>query len=164
VVLSRRRVAGHLIVYDEPTSRRLARFGHEASGPEWLVRRYLTAAGLRFRTRNRDLPGSPDLANRSRRWAVFVHGCVWHHHASCPRATVPSRNRTFWLSKFRDNRRRDRRVLLQLERVGFTVVVIWECEVMQPRVLRQRLSKVVRALTSEQARRGAGGRRAGRPG
>lgn len=145
MVLARRRVGGHVIAYDEPTSRRLARFGHETSGPELVVRHYLSAAGLRFRTHNRDLPGSPDVANRSRRWAIFVHGCFWHHHSGCPRATVPSRNRAFWLSKFRDNRRRDRRVVSQLERAGFTVAVVWECEVMRSGLLGRRLSKVVRA-------------------
>ena len=156
MALTRRHVAGHLIVYDEPTSRRLARFGHEISGPEWMVRRHLSDAGLRFTTHNRDLPGSPDLANRSRRWAVFVHGCYWHHHTGCPRATIPSRNRGFWLSKFRDNRRRDQRVVSELEEKGFTVVVVWECEVVEPRVLRQRVSKMVRAVA--QARRGDGTR------
>ena len=145
MALARRRVGGHLIVYDESTSRRLARFGHETSRPERVVQRFLSSAGLRFRTHNRDLPGSPDVANRTRKWAAFVHGCFWHHHAGCRRATVPSRNRAFWLSKFRDNRRRDRRVVSQLEEAGFTVAVVWECEVAQSPVLRRRLSKLVRA-------------------
>ncbi len=145
MALARRRLGGHLIVYDQATSRRLARFGHETSGPERLVRSFLSSAGLRFRTKNRDLPGSPDVANRSKKWAVFVHGCYWHHHAGCRRATVPTRNRAFWLSKFRDNRRRDRRVVSQLEAAGFTVAVVWECEMLEPHVLGQRLSKVVRA-------------------
>ncbi len=151
MALAGRRVGGHLIVYDQATSRRLARFGHETSGPERAVRSFLSAAGLRFRTQNRDLPGSPDVANRSKRWAVFVHGCYWHHHAGCYRATVPTRNRAFWLSKFRDNRRRDRRVVSQLEAAGFTVAVVWECEMAKPGVLDRKLSKVVRA-----ARRRAG--------
>ena len=144
MALSRRRVGGHLIVYDQATSRRLARFGHETSTPERLVRSFLSSAGLRFRTHNRDLPGSPDVANRSKKWAVFVHGCYWHHHAGCYRATVPTRNRAFWLAKFRDNRRRDRRVVSQLERAGFTVAVVWECEAVAPRVLGRRLAEVVR--------------------
>ncbi len=144
MALRRRRVGGHLIVYDETTSRRLSRFGHETSRPELVVRRFLHQAGLRFRTSNRDLPGSPDVANRSRKWAVFVHGCYWHHHRGCRRATVPTRNRAFWLAKFRDNRRRDRRVVAELERDGFTVAVLWECEVGRPEVLRRGLAAVLR--------------------
>lgn len=145
MALARRRVGGHLIVYDQATSRRLARFGHETSEPERVVRRFLSSAGLRFRTRNGDLPGSPDVANRTRKWVVFVHGCYWHHHARCHRATVPTRNRAFWLAKFRDNCRRDRRVVSQLEADGFTVAIVWECEVRKPAVLKARLASVVRA-------------------
>lgn len=152
MALVRRRIDGHVVVYDEATSRRLARFGHEVTTPEQLVRSFLSAAGLRFRTRNRDLPGSPDLANRSKRWAVFVHGCYWHHHAGCSRATIPARNRDFWLSKFRANRRRDRRVIDKLEMAGYTVGVVWECEVVLPTSLRSALLIVIRA-----ARRRTGG-------
>ncbi len=151
--LVRRRVGGHSISYDQETSRRLARFGHETSGPERLVRAYLASLGLRFRTRNRDLTGSPDVANRAKRWAVFVHGCFWHHHAGCSRATVPSRNRSFWLSKFRDNRRRDRRVVSELERAGFVVAVLWECEILTQRALSRQLAKIVRAGAAVRTRR-----------
>lgn len=143
--VARRRIGKHLVVYDEATSRRLARFGHETSGPERLVRRFLASLGLRFRVCNRDLPGSPDVANRSRKWAVFVHGCFWHHHPRCRRAAVPSRNRAFWLAKFRRNRARDHRVVSQLQADGFTVGVAWECEVNRVGVLQRRLAKVVRA-------------------
>jgi DNA mismatch endonuclease (patch repair protein) len=146
VALVRRRIGRYVIAYDEASSRRLARFGHETSGPEHVVRRVLYGAGLHFRTLNRDLPGSPDAANRSKKWAVFVHGCYWHHHAACRRATVPVRNRAFWLAKFRENRRRDRRVVSRLEAAGFTVAVIWECDVANPRLLSTRLSKILRAM------------------
>lgn len=142
--LKRRRVDGHLITFDEATSRRLSRFGHEESRPERLVRRVLYAAGLRFRIHNRDLPGSPDVANRCGRWAVFVHGCFWHHHPRCRRATIPSRNRAFWLEKFRANRRRDARVARELTRSGYAVAVVWECETADPAVLRRRLAPLMR--------------------
>ena len=143
--LARRRIGRYVVVFDEATSRRLARFGHETSGPERTVRRFLASLGMRFRVRNRDLPGSPDIANRSRKWAIFVHGCFWHHHYGCSRAAVPSRNRAFWVAKFSRNRRRDRRVLSQLQRGGFTVGVVWECEVSRVSLLRQRLQDVLRA-------------------
>jgi DNA mismatch endonuclease, patch repair protein len=92
------------------------------------VRRELHRMGCRFRVHNRDLPGTPDIANRSRRWAIFVHGCFWHHHEGCKRATVPKRNRTFWLAKFRSNRDRDRRAEETLRRAGFLTITIWECD------------------------------------
>jgi DNA mismatch endonuclease (patch repair protein) len=97
--------------------------------PEILVRRALHRLGHRFRVQNRDLPGSPDAANRKRRWAVFVHGCYWHAHEGCPRHTIPKRNRAFWLEKFRANRARDERAAAELREQGYRVFTIWECEV-----------------------------------
>src|SRR5262249_2591674 len=78
--------------------------------------------------RNGDLPGSPDAANRTRLWAVFVHGCFWHRHDGCVRTTTPKRNRAFWEAKFAANQTRDRRAGLALRRLGYTVVIVWECE------------------------------------
>lgn len=92
------------------------------------MRRALHRLGHRFRLDNRDLPGSPDIANRKRRWAVFVHGCYWHAHEGCPRHTIPKRNREFWQEKFRTNRERDERAVAQLEARGYEVVTIWECQ------------------------------------
>ncbi len=109
--------------------------------PEILVRRLLHRLGHRFRTVNRDLPGSPDVANRSKRWALFVHGCYWHAHQGCPRHTVPKRNRAFWVEKFRANRERDERVAATLEECGYTVVTVWECETLDLETLEQRLGR-----------------------
>lgn len=96
--------------------------------PEILVRRLLHGLGHRFRVTNRDLPGSPDIANRAKKWAVFVNGCYWHAHEGCARHTIPKRNREFWLEKFEANRARDRRAVAQLEELGYKVVTVWECE------------------------------------
>jgi DNA mismatch endonuclease (patch repair protein) len=113
---------------------------------ELVVRNILWCVlGARYRTRNRDLPGSPDIANRSRRWAVFVHGCFWHHHRGCYRATIPKRNRAFWLDKFQANRARDARALRRLRRLGFRCLVVWECQIdRDPRAIAARLRVVVR--------------------
>lgn len=67
------------------------------------------------------------MANRRRRWAVFVHGCFWHRHG-CKASTRPSRNREFWAAKFARNVERDRRAVEALRARGYVVVVIWECE------------------------------------
>jgi len=108
---------------------------------ELLVRSLLHRLGHRYRVRNRDLPGSPDAANRSRRWAVFVHGCYWHAHESCARHTVPRRNREWWKNKFADNRARDARVATALRNSGYTVVIVWECEVTDEAALERRLKR-----------------------
>ncbi|WP_248360513.1 very short patch repair endonuclease [Anaeromyxobacter oryzae] len=114
---------------DEATSIRLGRIRQHGTSAELLVRQILHGLGLRFRVGARDLPGSPDIVNRSKRWAVFVHGCFWHAHRGCPRATVPKRNREFWIAKFSANTQRDRASVAALRRLGFRVVVVWECQV-----------------------------------
>ena len=127
---------------DPETSVRMGHVRQRGTSVEITVRRILRSLGHGFRTENRDLAGSPDMANRSRKWAVFVHGCFWHGHPGCVRATVPKRNRTFWMKKFSQNRRRDARAIAKLRRRGFTTVVIWECQV------EERLASVARKLAS----------------
>src|SRR5688500_11011359 len=98
---------------------RMSRQRQKDTHAEIVVRRLLHRLGHRFRTNNRDLPGSPDVANRARRWAVFVHGCYWHAHEGCPHHTLPRRNREFWLEKFAANRARDARVTRELLALGY---------------------------------------------
>ena len=126
---------------DAKTSARLGRIPQRDTSVEVLVRKLLHADGIRYRIHNRDLPGSPDVANRSQRWAIFVHGCFWHHHEGCPRATIPKRNRKFWLKKFDANRNRDRTAVDQLRGLGFRCFVVWECQ------LRCRQPEVFRSIT-----------------
>lgn len=120
------------LVTDKETSARLARIPQRDTGPELVVRQIVHSLGHRYRVRNRDLPGSPDLANRRRQWAIFVHGCFWHAHVGCPRATIPKRNREFWKAKLAGNRTRDERVVEVLERDGWKVATVWECELRGP--------------------------------
>jgi DNA mismatch endonuclease, patch repair protein len=111
----------------EAASARMARVRRHATAPELVVRKAARSLGLRFTVRNSDLPGSPDLANRTRKLAVFVHGCFWHRHRGCKRTTTPKRNRRFWEAKFRANQARDRKALRLLSDRGFEAIVIWEC-------------------------------------
>jgi len=128
---------------DPATSERMARIRQRDTGAERLVHEGLRRLGLRFRTHNRDLPGSPDVANRAKRWAIFVNGCYWHSHKGCVRATVPKRNRLFWLKKFAANRARDRRVVRELRSMGYRTLVIWECEAEKPGSLLTRLRRLL---------------------
>lgn len=96
--------------------------------PEMCVRRYLHAAGLRYRLHDRELPGKPDLVFPRNRVAVFVHGCFWHQHSMCKYATMPASNVDFWNRKFAANVGRDKLTREQLTDMGWTVLTIWECE------------------------------------
>lgn len=129
------------LTVDPVTSARLGRIRQKDTAPEQAVRSLLHGLGLRFRIRNRDLPGAPDAANRTGRWAVFVHGCFWHSHRDCHRATTPKRNRDFWLQKFVANRARDARVVRELRGLGYRTLVVWECELADLRRLTRRVVK-----------------------
>lgn len=96
---------------------------------ELSVGAMLRRLGIGYRKNVRALPGSPDFANARAGWAIFVNGCYWHHHRGCRRATIPKANREFWLEKFRANRSRDARAIRSLRRLGFYVILLWECEV-----------------------------------
>ena len=117
------------LVTDAATSARMKRIRQRDTNPELLFRRWLWNRGIRFTTSNRDLPGSPDLANRTRRWAVFVHGCFWHGHRGCIRFRIPKRNAEFWREKIKKNIQRDHRKNDELAALGFHVLTVWECEV-----------------------------------
>ena len=136
------------IVSPAVRSRMMRAVGQKDTKPELAVRRILRDLGLHYRVRNRDLPGSPDIANRKRRWAIFVNGCFWHGHRNCPKtkggagSRVPASNREYWAEKMAANRSRDARKCRELRKVGFRVFVIWECELRNPARLERRLSKL----------------------
>ncbi len=100
------------------------------SKPELIVRRLLHRIGYRYRLHERDLPGRPDIVFRSRRKAIFVHGCFWHQHPdpSCPLARRPKSRQEFWLPKFEANVARDQRVQARLVELGWEACVVWECQ------------------------------------
>ena len=129
---------------DPDTSKRMAGIRQQGTSAELVVRKVAWSLGLRYRVNNRELAGSPDLANRSKKWAVFVHGCFWHRHKGCARTTTPKRNRAFWVAKFDTNVERDRRVVERLRRDAWTVVIVWECEALRrPKTVEGKLSKLV---------------------
>lgn len=96
--------------------------------PELRVRAALTDLGVRFRTNVGSLPGSPDIANKTARKAIFVHGCFWHHHR-CDRGRVPAANGVFWREKLLGNVARDKRKVRKLKALEYDVLILWGCEV-----------------------------------
>lgn len=110
-------------------SRLMASIRAKDTRPEMLVRRYLHAAGLRFRLHDRRLPGRPDIVLKRHRVAIFVNGCFWHRHVGCVLATEPSSNVAFWAAKFEANVSRDARSQSDLEKLGWMPLIIWECEI-----------------------------------
>ena len=97
--------------------------------PELMLRRALHKVGKRYRCNVRALPGSPDIVFSRHRLAIFVHGCFWHQHPGCTEASQPKTNRPYWQPKLLGNVERDRRHRQELERLGYKVLVLWECEI-----------------------------------
>ena len=104
------------------------RSGH--TKPELIIRSLLHRAGFRFRIKNNKLPGSPDIVLPKYKTALFIHGCYWHRHEGCSKATMPKSNREFWRKKFADNVTRNRRVQEELQQLQWRVLILWECEIM----------------------------------
>jgi DNA mismatch endonuclease (patch repair protein) len=109
-----------------------------------LLRRALHRAGLRYRLHARDLPGRPDIVFRGPRIAVFVHGCFWHGH-ECRAGRSPATNRDYWLPKIAANRERDGRKARELAEAGWTVIVVWQCEL---RLLRHVVDRIIEMVGS----------------
>ena len=99
--------------------------------PEVALRRALWRRGFRYRVNVKNLPGSPDIVLPKHRTVVFVHGCFWHGHNGCKEYTVPKTNTEFWVNKVARNQERDQEVWRKLEAKGWSVVIVWECELVK---------------------------------
>ena len=115
------------------------------TSPELIVRRALTRLGARYRLHRKELPGSPDIVMPGRRLALFVHGCFWHGHDCARGARVPKQNRDYWVAKVARNVARDVRSREALEKGGWRVETVWECELKDAAGLEARLSALLAA-------------------
>jgi DNA mismatch endonuclease, patch repair protein len=97
--------------------------------PEVAVRKFLFAAGMRFRLHSKSVPGRPDIVLPKYKAAVFVHGCFWHRHPNCRFSYMPRSNVAFWRKKFESNVARDQRVRELVRKAGWKAHTIWACEV-----------------------------------
>jgi DNA mismatch endonuclease (patch repair protein) len=127
-------------------SQMMGRIRSRDTQPEIITRAAVHALGLRFRKHVTSLPGNPDLANKSHKWAIFVHGCFWHSHQKCKLASCPKSNRSYWEEKLRRNQARDVEKIGILRGKGFEVLVIWECEVRDVGQMQGALEKFFRNL------------------
>lgn len=116
------------ILSKEQRSKLMSKVRSQDTKPEWILRCGLHRLGFRYRLKNNQLSGSPDLAFPKYHAAVFVHGCYWHRHPGCKDASTPKSNIDFWERKFAENVERDSRIIRELENLGWRILVVWECE------------------------------------
>lgn len=108
--------------------RNMAAIRSASTKPEIELRRTLWRLGFRHRVNDRMLPGKPDIVLPKYRTVIFIHGCFWLGHKGCRLYTVPKTNTDFWTAKVARNQERDQEVWRQLEAKGWSVIIVWECE------------------------------------
>ncbi len=129
--------------------------------PELFVRKLLHAAGYRYLLHGRiahgtlerlhrqspdirlpgnRLPGSPDIVFAARKQAVFIQGCFWHLHSCAAGIHAPATNARFWAAKRDRTHERDGQNAEALKALGFSSLVLWECELADPEAVLQRLA------------------------
>jgi DNA mismatch endonuclease (patch repair protein) len=113
----------------------------KASGtrPERIVRRLARDLGCGYRLGGWGLPGRPDLVFVGRKRVIFVHGCFWHGHDCRRGARAPKTNAAYWCAKIARNRARDADVRTALTQLGWGVLVVWECELVDQDGLKARM-------------------------
>jgi DNA mismatch endonuclease (patch repair protein) len=107
----------------------MAKIGAKDTKPELVIRSALHKIGYRFRLHKKDLPGKPDIVLPKYKTVIFVHGCFWHQHSGCKKATIPKNNHNFWKEKLSRNIKRDQENQLKLKQLGWKVIIIWECDI-----------------------------------
>lgn len=130
----------------------MSRIRGKDTKPEILVRQYLFSEGFRFRKNDKRYPGHPDIVLPKYRTMVFVNGCFWHGHEGCKYYTVPKSNTEFWVSKIKRNQERDRSDREELEKKGWNVITVWECQLekkVREETLKDLALRIKRFLESE---------------
>src|SRR5712691_1240549 len=113
--------------------------------PELLVRSMLRSVPCRYSINDPNLPGKPDIVFKRCKKAIFVHGCFWHRHNCRAGRSVPSTRTKFWTDKLTENKSRDGRQIAKLRRMGWGVMIVWQCK-LKGRKARSVLARVVNFL------------------
>jgi len=129
-------------------SRLMASVRQSGTSMELAVRKMISDLGFDYETNAKDLPGSPDLVNREAKWAILVHGCFWHAHEGCDRWKIPRSNQAFWRRKFSDNRRRDKLKIDNLEKLKYSVFIIWGCQLEDEKRLKETIQSFLQPYKS----------------
>jgi len=123
----------------------MSKISGKGTKPEILVRKFLFANGFRYRKNDKRYPGKPDIVLPKYKTVVFVHGCFWHGH-NCPAGKLPETRKEFWSNKIRENIERDKRNTSELKKLGWYVVIIWQCEIKNKDIRNKTLKKLINTL------------------
>ena len=123
----------------ERRSENMRRIRSKDMSPELRVRRLIHGMGYRYRLHRRNLPGHPDIIFPKMKKAIFIHGCFWHQHpdSACRITRVPKSRLEYWVPKLNRNKQRDAEVMVLMRKIGWEVLVVWECQVADEESLKR---------------------------
>ncbi len=116
---------------------------HTHTAPEEKVASLLKKLKIKYSRNVKSLPGQPDFVIKSSKTVIFVHGCFWHAHKNCKLARRPKTNKSFWIKKAVDNRKRDARKERLLRKQGWHIITIWQCRLRNLNQVVSRLKKII---------------------
>ena len=108
--------------------RNMAAIHSAATEPELSLRRALWHLGFRYCVNVKRLPGSPDIV-------------LPKYHKACKNASTPKTNTEFWIATIARNQQRDQEVWRQLEAKGWSVIIVWECQ-LKKTLLNETIARV----------------------
>ncbi|MGB9677446.1 MAG: very short patch repair endonuclease [Candidatus Ratteibacteria bacterium] len=106
----------------------MSRIRSKNTKAEIILQKKLSELNLVYETYSKDLPGTPDVVFRSSKIAIFIDGEFWHGKNFNLRKETYSE---YWLKKITRNIQRDNEVNMELEKMGWKVLRIWEKDFMK---------------------------------
>jgi DNA mismatch endonuclease (patch repair protein) len=113
-----------------------------------MLRRALTALGLRYRVRYVRLPGRPDIVFPGARVVLFCDGDFWHGRELPGRLErlALGHNADYWIAKIKTNVERDQTQTRELELEGWLVLRFWESDIKRaPEEIAREVGRIVRS-------------------
>lgn len=129
-------------------SRIMSKISGKETKYEILVRKFLFEKGFRYRKNDKRLPGKPDIVLPKYKTIIFTHGCFWHGH-HCKAAKLPETNKEFWENKINYNIERDKNNQLVLRKLGWKIIIIWQCELKNKKMITEKLKEIEQKIQNK---------------
>lgn len=129
-------------------SRIMSKISGKETKYEILVRKFLFEKGFRYRKNDKRLPGRPDIVLPKYKTIIFIHGCFWHGH-HCKAGKLPETNKEFWENKINSNIERDKNNQLILGKLGWKIIIIWQCELKNKKIITEKLKGIEQKIQNE---------------
>lgn len=99
----------------------------------------VTRLGYRLTRRQSGMPDQPEVVVAGLRKLIFVYSCVAHGHIhpGCDLSAPPAVPSEAWIAWRTLTRDRDRRRFARLRARGWSVLVLWECQLTRAALFRR---------------------------